>query len=94
MAIKVTYSGQGDDRKAKIDVDNGDLQALTDALKQYGFVDEQALMRYALVALLKSEDNNLYIKNGDRVAALKINAELLKPTKPASENGNTDGEPT
>jgi hypothetical protein len=92
--INVTYSGQGKDRKAKIDVDNGDLQALTDVLKQYGFVNEQALIRYALVALLRSDDNNLYIKNGDRVAALKINEDLLKPQKPDDGDDNPNGEPS
>lgn len=92
MAIKTSYSGEGTTRKAVINIDNGDLEALTRTLKQYGFVDEQALLRYALVALLSSEDHTLYIKSGDSVASLKVNDSLLKPnarnTEGDSNNGN------
>jgi hypothetical protein len=91
MAIKVTYSGQGKDRQAKVDIDNGDLQALTQAVHKYGFIDEQALIRYALVALLNSDDNNLYVKKGEAVAALKVNENLLKAHH-TEESDNANGQ--
>lgn len=92
MAIRTTYSGQGEERHVKIDIDNGDLEALTQVIKKYGFVDEQALIRYALVALLNTDDNNLYVKKGDRVAALKVNENLLKGVRSegvSSSDGKT-----
>jgi competence protein ComGF len=47
-------------------------------MEQYSFIDEEALLRYALVALLKSTDNNLYIKANGNIVAMKIHESLIK----------------
>lgn len=61
-----------------IEIDNGDLQALNDAMKQYGFVSEEALLRYVLVALLESDGNGLYIKKDGNILSIKVSPSLIK----------------
>jgi hypothetical protein len=79
MAILFTKSiGTDQKPKATIQIDNGDLQAFENAMDQYGFIDQEALLRYALVALLNSSDNKLYIKNDGNIAAMKIADNLIK----------------
>ncbi|MCW1891838.1 MAG: hypothetical protein KIH65_001170 [Candidatus Uhrbacteria bacterium] len=77
MAIKYTES-TGEDSKpnAILAIDNGDLQALKEVMETYNFIDQQALLRYALVSLLSSEDNTLYIREDGNIVAMKI-ADLL-----------------
>jgi hypothetical protein len=78
MAISFNETMQDGKAKATINIDNGDLQALKDAMEQYGFVNQEALMRYALVSLLNSTDNKLYIKNDGNIVAMKISENLIK----------------
>ncbi|MFA5010190.1 MAG: hypothetical protein WC553_03105 [Patescibacteria group bacterium] len=80
MAIKFTESNSADDKAiGTIIVDNGDLMALKSVLEEYGFVNVEALFRYALVALLNSSDNKLYIKRGDgNILAMRIADELIR----------------
>lgn len=83
MAI-LYAEGEGSDGKpnATLTIDNGDLQALKSAMEQYGFVDQQALMRYALVALLTATDNQLYVRSNGNIVTMKIADNLVK--KPAN----------
>lgn len=67
------------DTSLVLKIDNGDLQALNTALERYRFVDIEALIRYALVALLESEDNRLYIKKNNETVTLRPNENLIKP---------------
>jgi hypothetical protein len=84
MAIHyIESTGSNGKPNAVITIDNGDLQALKDVMEQYQFVDQQALLRYALVGLLRSEDNKLYIKNNSNIVAMNINETLIK--KPPEE---------
>ena len=61
-----------------IKMDNGDLDALNEVMDQYYFIDQQALLRYALVALLSSNDNKLYIKRDDDMVSLSVADKLIK----------------
>ena len=61
-----------------IKMDNGDLDALNEVMDQYNFIDQQALLRYALVALLSSNDNKLYIKRDDDMVSLSVADKLIK----------------
>lgn len=63
---------------ASISIDNGDLQALKDVMEQYQFVNQEALLRYALVSLLNSTDNKLYVRNNGNIVAMKISDSLIK----------------
>lgn len=82
MAIKFTEvkDPQGV-AKGTISIDNGDLQAMKDIMEQYHFIDEQALMRYALVALLRASDNQIYVRddNGNIVAMKLVEGLTKKP---------------
>lgn len=79
MAIKIK-EGQTPEGKPLIDaeIDNGDLDALKSVMEQYGFVNEEALIRYALVSLLRSSDNQLYVRQGTNILAMKIADSILK----------------
>jgi len=61
-----------------IHIDNGDLQALKDVMEQYKFVNQEALIRYALVALLNATDNKLYIKQNGNIVSMNISEKLIK----------------
>jgi hypothetical protein len=66
------------DTRAILSVDNGDLQALKEAIDKFGFIDEQAALRYALFALLKAEKNVLYVDEGDKKVIITPSAQSLK----------------
>lgn len=80
-----------EDGKAKgtINIDNGDLQALKDIMEQYHFINQEALLRYALVALLKASDNKLYIKQNGGISSMTIADNLIKKTSETKTDGNT-----
>ncbi|MFM2383822.1 MAG: hypothetical protein RIQ72_394 [Candidatus Parcubacteria bacterium] len=86
MAIKYEYKKDKGEPYGLIKISNGDLQALTDAMDQYGFVDQEALLRYALVALLNATDNKLYVKKGANILSVKIADNLIKKDFVAEEN--------
>lgn len=57
--------GFTEEQKIHLAFDNGDLQALRSVLTKYGFASEEALLRFALFVLLKSEDNAVTVlENG------------------------------
>ena len=59
-------------------IDNGDLQAFRDVMEQYGFVNQEALVRYALVALLSAGDNKLYVKKDENIVAMNVAEKNIK----------------
>ena len=79
MAINYT-EGVCENNKpnATINIDNGDLEAMKDVMSAYEFVDQQALIRYALVALLRADDNQLYVRDDGNIVAMKISENLVK----------------
>lgn len=77
----ITYKEEivADKPVATIVINNGDLEALKNAMEKYSFINQEALLRYALVVLLTTTDNKLYVKNDDgNVAAMNINEKLIK----------------
>lgn len=79
MAIKITMETTAKGKPLlAAQIDNGDLEALRNVMDQYGFVNEEALIRYALVSLLRSSDNQLYVRQGVNILAMKIADSLLK----------------
>ncbi|MDO8451328.1 MAG: hypothetical protein Q7S76_00480 [bacterium] len=86
MAIKFTEAKDEQGiTKGTVSIDNGDLQALKDVMEQYHFIDEQALMRYALVALLRTSDNQLYVRDNGNIVAMKLAEGLIKKPNPTVE---------
>ena len=85
MAIKYHEKVEENKPKGIIDIDNGDLEALKSVMEQYGFVDHEALIRYALVALLNAADNKLYIKRDGNVLGVKLSEDFIKKPKDASD---------
>ena len=61
-----------------IKLDKGDLDALKDIMDQYNFVDQQALLRYALAVLLYSDDNKLYVRRDGDMLSLSASDQLIK----------------
>ena len=61
-----------------IKLDKGDLDALKDIMDQYNFVDQQALLRYALAVLLYSDDNKLYVSRDGSMLSLSASDQLIK----------------
>lgn len=64
--------------KIALEVDNGDLQAINEVMQKYNFKDEEAMIRFILFVLLKSEKNVVYIDEGDKKVALTPAQHLLK----------------
>ena len=75
--------------KVALEIDNGDLEAIKTVMEQYGFVSEEALLRYVLVSLLNSTDNRLHVKRNGNIVAMNI-AEILLKNKPAMTTGAGD----
>jgi len=61
--------------------DNGDFQALKEAMDKFKFIDEQAALRFALLALLKADKNVLYVDEGDKKVVLTPNPQFIKPNE-------------
>lgn len=88
MAIKkiINADGQSEDVKITLELDNGDLEALSTIVDQYSFKDFQAALRFALVVLLKASGDVVYVKEGDNKVALTPSDSLLKPRDSHVEN--------
>ena len=78
MIITKTGKTPADKPLKTLEIDNGDLEALNEVMEQYGFINEQAMLRYCLVALLQSSDNKLYIKQDGNIAAINVADSLIK----------------
>lgn len=64
MAIRI----QNNNTEMILTIDNGDRQAIFDVMEKYRFISEEALLRFALVVLLRNEKNGVYIEeNNQRV---------------------------
>ena len=77
------------DNELILAVNNGDLEALQDAVKRFGFRDEESVLRFALAVLSKSATRSLTITGIDGVrATLNPSQDLLKqPEAPVSHSG-------
>lgn len=80
------------DSQFKLNVDNGDLQALKEVVDKFRFVDEQAALRFALFALLKAEKNVLYVDEGDKKVVLAPSRQSIKPAAAANDHQQEAGQ--
>lgn len=82
MAIQASNDNSSTtDPKVILTVNNGDLSALKDVLTKTRFINEEAFLRYALVALLRAEDGRVYIKQNGEIVALRPDDSLIKPVE-------------
>jgi hypothetical protein len=69
-------------------LNNGDLEVLRDAMKRFGFRDEESVLRFALAVLSKSATRSLTITGLDGVRiSLNPSTDLLKPPEPVTQGG-------
>ena len=68
------------------EINNGDLEALKEVMEQYGFVNQEALLRYAMVALINASDNRLYVKKDGNTLAVNVSPSLIKKPTEKSDN--------
>ncbi len=82
MAITRSATQPNPEHELSLVINNGDLQALKDAVKKLGFKDEEGVLRFALAVLTKSATRSLTIvdKDGNRVS-LSPATDLLKPAE-------------
>lgn len=76
--IKESIEGVEPTTKYKLIVDNGDLQALSEVIEKFNFIDEQAALRFALYVLLKAEKNVVYVDQGDKTVVLTPTEQVIK----------------
>lgn len=76
MAIKKTGS---DNDSITLKLDNGDFKVLNLVKQQWGFKDEESLLRFAIAILFKAENRAVTIKDstGSEIS-LKPTADLLE----------------
>lgn len=87
MAINRPATPPASTNELILAVNNGDLDALRDAMNRFGFKDEESVLRYALAVLTKSATRSLAIidQNGVRVN-LNPAADLLRQPEPAKQS--------
>ena len=88
MAIKLTNPPEGSDPDLlQLDINNGDLKALKNAVSSLGFKDEVSLLRYVLAVLSQSATRTLTVidKDGKSIALnpspTLLTEESQKPTE-------------
>jgi hypothetical protein len=70
-----------------VSINNGDIEALRDAMNRFGFKDEESVLRFTLAVLSKSATRSLTITglDGSRIS-LNPSTDLLKVAQPATQN--------
>lgn len=68
------------DENLKVELNNGDLNALNEIVEEWKFKDETSALRFALAALSSVKRGNLYFKQDDGLFA------LMEPTKLISKD--------
>ena len=75
-------NGEMEDIRLSLSFDNGDLQALKNAIEQYNLKNEEALFRFALFILLQAENNNIFIEQNGLKKQVSPNPSSLKISNP------------
>lgn len=80
--------------KLIIDIDNGDLEALTGVVEKWRFKDEGSLLRFMLAVMSRSTDNTIYLNDelgasGGKHSAYAPADILLKPSEETDANGKS-----
>lgn len=90
--ITVTHDDQTDPKKPKtlIDIDNGDREALNDALGKWRFNGEAAMLRFVIAVLREAHDKSVVV-TGDsgKPVTFKPADQLLINDKETPTDGNT-----
>lgn len=87
MAINRPASSASSDNELILAVNNGDLEVLRDAMKRFGFRDEESVLRFALAVLSKSATRSLTITGLDGVRiSLNPSTDLLKPPEHVTQS--------
>jgi predicted metalloprotease len=76
MSIKITQQQQG---KISLEIDNGDLKALEEVIEKFDFKNEEAVLRYALYALLRSDIGGLLVEEDGKMFRLEPTSKVIKP---------------
>jgi hypothetical protein len=77
--MAIIKKSESTSEQIELSVNNGDLQALNEAIAKFGFVNEEAALRFGLYVLLKAEENAIYAKQGDKL--VRITPTKVHPTK-------------
>lgn len=74
MAVK-SKTEQG---KLILEIDNGDLEKLTQSMTKWSFKDHQSLLRFAISVLLVTEDHSLWIRQNGQQQPIAPAKDLTK----------------
>jgi hypothetical protein len=87
MAIKRSATPVSSDNELNLTINNGDFEVLRDAMRRFGFRDEESVLRYALAVLSRSATRSLSIIDQDGVRVnLNPSADLLQQPEPAKQS--------
>ena len=84
MALKEIRKGENtnDLNSILLNLNNGDLIALEETVKKWGFKDNESALRFALAVIAQSEGGLVYIDSKDqKKIGLKPSQELLEEKK-------------
>ena len=84
MALKEIRKGENtnDLNGILLNLNNGDLIALEETVKKWGFKDNESALRFALAVIAQSEGGLVYIDSKDqKKIGLKPSQELLEEKK-------------
>lgn len=83
MAVKIINTTNDNNSTLKLEIDNGDLTKLNEAITKWKFKDYQSFMRFAVSIMLLNEDPSFSIKlNGIQQDIIPASTSLIE------ENGN------
>ncbi len=76
MSVKATYA----ETELTLVLDNGDRKKFDEVKQNWGFVDEQSMMRFMISVLISSDDNKTvgYRKDGSLIAVEPLDEHLGK----------------
>lgn len=63
IANELDLDGKEDEGTAFLQINNGDLIALKQVMEKYNMVSEEAVIRFALAVLIKSNGKGVYVEN-------------------------------
>lgn len=85
MIVKRTIN-ELEPKKVAFDFDNGDLQVVEAIMQRYRFINEQAMFRFALVILLRAENNGAYIDEAGKRVFISPSDSIINPPDAAQQN--------
>lgn len=77
MAVKARKEGD----KLILELDNGDITRLEEAIKKCSFKDEQSFLRFAVSLFIVNEGNSFFIKQDGQQTEVIPSKELLKSSE-------------